>query len=87
MAFKLNDGQIVLNSVPQQEGKKMPALKGKVRIFGISIPVVLWTKTTEGGKKWWSGHVGEDAPSFDGGNHQQTTGNTQPQIEPDDLPF
>jgi len=64
MAFKLNDGQIVLNQVPPQEGKKMPSLKGKIRIMGISIPVVLWTKTTVEGKKWWSGHIGEDAPEF-----------------------
>jgi len=85
MAFKLNNGQIVLNSVPPQEGKRLPSLKGKIRIFGISIPVVLWTKTTGEGKKWWSGHIGEDAPEY-GGAPTQTLQREQPQAE-DSCPF
>jgi hypothetical protein len=84
MAFQLNDGQITLNAVPPQEGKKMPSLKGKVKIFGISIPVVLWTKTTSEGKKWWSGHIGEDAPVY-GGNIQPQA--SAPVADQDELPF
>lgn len=83
MSFKLNDGQIVLNQVPQQEGKKMPSLRGKVKIMGISIPVVLWTKTTEDGKKWWSGHIGEDAPTYDGETQQPQ----QKQVDDSNMPF
>ena len=86
MAFKLNDGQIVLNSVPPQDGKKLPSLKGKVKIFGIAIPVVLWTKTTNDGKKWWSGHVGEESPEYESSPQQSSPGNNPPPQD-DDLPF